>query len=225
MKKVVIGIVSRFSHDEDNMEIHYISNVLRKSLISLNTLCFGLIPVSSNSDISKQDHADLEKIVDLCDGIIFPGGYEWSSFDETVYECALKKDMPILGICLGMQMMCKVDGAKIILNDTAINHKQLSQYVHENTIVDNTILKKILKTNNICVNSRHLYHADKVEKLKVSAYSEDGLIEAVEYPNKSFVLGVQWHPEDMLAYDENALKIMKVFTFECQKYQKKYSKK
>ncbi len=51
----------------------------------------------------------------------------------------------------------------------------------------------------------------------VFAYSEDGLIEAVEYPNNELVVGIQWHPETMLDYDESANKIIEACIKNCRK--------
>lgn len=51
----------------------------------------------------------------------------------------------------------------------------------------------------------------RTNRIKVSAESEDGLIEAIEFPNKKFALGVQWHPEDLFDTDENMFKIFRAF--------------
>ena len=85
-------------------------------------------------------------------------------------------------------------------------------------IKDNTKLFSIIGQKTIDVNSRHNYHVQDVSNLKISAYSEDGLIEAVEYTNKDFVIGVQWHPETMLEYDENANKIFDEFINKAKEY-------
>ena len=161
----------------------------------------------------------------MCDGLLLPGGYKWYEFDEFIYNYALEKNMPILGICAGMQMMCMIDQNKnnickdtTVRNDTTINHHQRDKkYVHNVSIIDNTILSKIIDEKEIKVNSKHNYHVSSTTNLKVSAYSEDGLIEAVEYDDKDFVIGVQWHPETMLDYDENANKILDEFINKCRK--------
>ena len=81
-------------------------------------------------------------------------------------------------------------------------------------------MSSIITEVTILVNSKHRYHVTETNKFKVSAYSEDGLIEAIEMPNKKFVLGVQWHPEKMYYYDENADKIFKRFVKEVNNYSK-----
>lgn len=84
-------------------------------------------------------------------------------------------------------------------------------------ILKNTLLSNIVKKDEINVNSKHNYHVSKVNRFKVSAYSEDGLIEAIELPGKNFVMGVQWHPEKMVDYDEDANKLFDHFVLECIK--------
>lgn len=102
-------------------------------------------------------------------------------------------------------------------NNTAIDHHQREQkYVHSVAIKENTLLRKIIGKNKIQVNSKHNYHVQTTTEFVVSAYSEDGLIEAIEHPNKEFVVGIQWHPETMIDYDESANKILDAFISACK---------
>ena len=101
-------------------------------------------------------------------------------------------------------------------NNTDIVHFQRGvKYVHKLKIEKDTKLYKILIKDEIQINSRHNYHLTSVNDLKISAYSEDGLIESVEAKNIRFVLGVQWHPESMLEYDEDSNKIFDAFISSC----------
>jgi len=56
-----------------------------------------------------------------------------------------------------------------------------------------------------------------VKGLNIVAYSDDGLVEAVELPKKKFVLGLKWHPEAMIGYDEGQAKIIRSFIQSCKK--------
>ena len=178
--------------------------------------------------LTDKEKEELYYLTDMCNGLIIPGGDKWYEYDEIIYKYALEKDIPILGICAGMQLISKMDTYQdqpirdtTVRNNTLISHKASGQkYVHYVDIMNNTNLKNIVGKNRINVNSSHNYHIDKVNKLIISAYSEDGLIEAVEYPKKKFVLGVQWHPESMLDYDIYANKIIDAFMNHCKESQR-----
>lgn len=61
------------------------------------------------------------------------------------------------------------------------------------------------------VNSRHNYQISELTNFVASAYSEDHIIEAIEYPGKTFALGVQWHPEAMVEYNPLMRRIFDAF--------------
>ena len=72
--------------------------------------------------------------------------------------------------------------------------------------------KKILNKTKIYVNSLHYNYIDinnKFNNLKIAAVSEDNIIEAVEFPGKKFIVGLEWHPEYLL--DSNSKKIFQSF--------------
>ena len=61
------------------------------------------------------------------------------------------------------------------------------------------------------VNSRHQYEIINVNNANISAESDDGIIEAIEFKDKRFAIGLQWHPEDLYENDINMLKIFNEF--------------
>lgn len=233
--KPMIGVIGRPDMASDDDKVICIWEGTRRAIVKKGGISFLILPTQDveyeslrpkdTPKLTEEEKNELKRLVDMCDGLLFPGGYKWYEFDEFIYNYALEKNMPILGICAGMQMMCKIDQNKnnickdtIVGNDTAIDHHQRDKkYVHNVSIIDHTILSKILGEKEIKVNSKHNYHVSSTTNLKVSAYSEDGLIEAVEYEDKDFVIGVQWHPETMLDYDENANKILDEFINKCRK--------
>lgn len=223
--KPLIGIIGRVVNKKIviNDEIRYI--VLKSGGIPILILPNQKIKYNNKKikKLTNKEKKELNSIVDNIDGLILQGGNTWYEFDEYIYKYALIKDIPILGICLGMQMMCKmdVDNSKVydntVKNNTVINHNQNKKYVHEIKIQNNTKLKSIINRKKINVNSRHNYHVEKINKLNVSAYSRDGLIEGVEYPNKKFVIGLQWHPESTFDSDVYSKQIFKKFIHECKR--------
>lgn len=231
MAKPIIGIIGRVATSKSRNDTICAWEEIRLSIVKSGGVPLLILPtndflynkINKVPRLTEQEKEDLYSIVDLCDGLIFQGGLEWYQYDAIVYNYALLKDIPILGICAGMQMMACVDkyhsfSDLTIPNDTLINHQEKNKkYVHKVEVVNNTLLYDIVKTKSLSVNSRHSYHINDVKKFIVSAYSTDGLIEAIEYPNKKFVLGLQWHPESMLDYDEHANQIFERFIKMCQK--------
>lgn len=135
--------------------------------------------LSDIPDLTKEEKETYREMIDICDGIIIPGGYRIYNFYEYVVKRAIEKNMPVLGTCLGMQVLSKVDNGFNCLekNETNINHvKKQVKYVHKVKILNNTLLKDIINKDEIEVNSKHSYYVSKVNNFKVSAYSEDGLI-------------------------------------------------
>ena len=212
--KPIIGIVGKYYINKDNNRIIQSNLEIIESIIKP-----GGNPIIISPNKNK---LDLKKIIDICDGIILQGGYNFYKTEEIVYKYALIKDKSILGICAGMQLMCNIDLTnsikdKTIKNNTFINHNKNTKYAHNIKIIENTKLYEIFKNNKIKVNSRHNYHIKKVKNLHVCAISNDNIIEAVEYSNKNFVIGVEWHPESMIKYDKYSNKLFKEFIKSCKK--------
>ena len=231
MAKPIIGIVGQVVTSKSGDDTICSWEEIRLSVIKNGGVPLLILPTNDffyNKQeevplLTEQEKEDLYSIVDLCDGLIFQGGLEWYEFDTVIYTYALEKDVPMLGICAGMQMMACVDKYNTfndltIPNETFINHQEKTKrYVHEIRVEENTLLHDIVKSRNLHVNSRHSCHIDDIKNFIISAYEPDGIIEAIEYPYKKFVLGVQWHPESMLKYDKQANKIFEYFLKICQK--------
>lgn len=88
------------------------------------------------------------------------------------------------------------------------NHRISKDYSHKITISKDSLLFRILNKEDITVNSLHSFAIPNTS-LDISAYSSDGIIEAVEDKSRKFFLGVQWHPE--LLDDDYSKKIFDYF--------------
>ncbi len=141
--------------------------------------------------------------------IICQGGDDFNDFDLKVIKYCYDNNIPLLGICLGMQTMSFLFNGKIDdLKNTS--HKSKEKYVHNVILNKDSKLYKILGVDKIMVNSRHKSYVKKTD-LKISAISDDGIIEAVEDSNKDFFIGLQWHPENMVEYNKMEEKIFEYF--------------
>lgn len=226
--KPIIGIVARSDKDEIGSFLYTYENY-RKIVINNGGIPILILPpqdinysetVPSQADRLTQEQIEyLYTIVNKCDGIIMPGGEKWFEYDEVICRYSLEKNIPLLGICMGMQLMAYVDNVKkepnpqkVERNETEINHRQRGvAEVHHIKLEEKSLLKKIYQTEQVMVNSVHNYHILKTNEFKISAYSEDGIIEAIENPNKKFALGVQWHPEVLAQNDGKSNEIFKLF--------------
>jgi putative glutamine amidotransferase len=154
--------------------------------------------------------------VDGLDGLLLAGG---SDIDPSLYgaardsrteraDCdrdsletallreALKRDLPVLAICRGMQLL------NAFLGGTLLQHIEghrcpRQQSAHRAAITSQSRLASILGADEYVVNSRHHQCVDRVaSELVVAARAPDDVVEALESPGDRFVLAVQWHPED-----------------------------
>lgn len=224
----VIGILGIPSVDDENDSVIALYKSYKDAIVKRGCIPFLINPVSDidylnrkREDIpplSEEEKIFYQDMVDMCDGIILQGGYRIYNYFEYIVSYAIEKDIPILGICMGMQLLARLDNVEncIEINNTNVNHEvKGQQYAHMVNILKDSLLYSIFNKDVISVNSKHNYHVSKVNIYKISAYSEDGLIEAIEYPGKKFIIGVQWHPEKMIEYDALANKLFDYFISKC----------
>lgn len=153
------------------------------------------------------DKTNLNELND-CNGIIITGGYDKGEIDDYLIKYSLDKDLPLLGICQGMQSMAMyLSNEKLEKVD---NHHKSDKYSHD-VFLKESRLKDIYQKDQIKVNSHHIQTIRKSTFFEVVGLSNDNLIEAVENKNHEFQIGVQWHPERMLDYDEDSNKLFKAF--------------
>lgn len=177
--------------------------------------------------ISLIPHAGyIDTVVDAVDGILLPGsdsdvdplrygqqphpglGSVHKIKDETdllIIEAAERKQLPLLAICFGMQVLNVSRGGTLIQDirsqlPEAIKHEQgapRDRPSHSLKVGAGSKLNEIIKTEDLLVNSHHHQAIENLgADLVATAWSSDGLIEAFEDPRADrFVIAVQWHPE------------------------------
>ena len=219
----LVGIVGRAYQNKDNQNIIQTHEATRKFLSTKkNIVCITILPTENIDYINldpgedKLNRKKLDYILNKCDAFIIPGGTYGYNFDEYIIKHAIKYDKPLLAICLGFQILCSMFAKNRTKFDmtsrlTTKNHiDKPTIYKHKVAIKDNTKLKEIINKKEISVNSVHNDIVDfEINKLIINAISEDGIIEGVEYPNKKFIIGLQWHPEHL--HDINTTKIINSF--------------
>ena len=149
------------------------------------------IPVDfQNSTLNK-----LIPVLDMCDGVVLSGGKDDFPIDKDIVRYLYDKDIPTLGICLGMQDMSATFNGEVLTLDNN-NHSSDNEYVHDVILDKTSKLYEIIQEERIKVNSRHHDYVKNTD-LDIIAYSDDNVIEAVEDKEKRFFIGVQWHPESL----------------------------
>ncbi len=228
----IIGVPLRSEHDERGKCIEYIFDMVRRGVTKAGGEVLAISPVqdidyfdvkgSEHPPLTEEEKARIDFWLDIIQGLFIPGGTKFCEYDRYMLERAIEKNIPVLGVCLGMQMMsCYQMDVLLEDNDPCgkIRHEigLEEKYAHKINIDKNSKLYEILKKEEIMVNSFHSHHVRENPIYKSIAYSEDGIIEAIEYPSKTFNIGVQWHPEKMIDYDEDARKLMEYFIHEASK--------
>ncbi len=183
----------------------------------------------------KHDKDEVWDLVEDCDGIVLTGGVdihprfyenerlefpngdgkfneERDEFEMHVFETALNFHLPVLAICRGLQLVNVALGGDLIqdLEEAGKkNHRRLNDVDDEHTISvsNNSLLQKVIGDTSAQINGAHHQAIDKLsDELIITATSPDGVIEAVEWKDKTdepWLLCVQWHPERMKDRDTN----------------------
>ena len=217
----VIGITS-FMHAKPMKDYvivsrNYIDSILRAGGMPV------VLPV-------VEEMALADRYLDTIDGLLLTGGDEAVSpllygenpipqiellyperdaFEFHLCREAMKRDLPMFGICRGQQVMNVAMGGSLYQDlftqrEGTLGHIPMKMPVdilyHTVDVKSGTRLAEIFGDGELHVNS---YHHQAIREVAppftVTALSTDGVIEAIEDPAKRFALGVQWHPEDLTA--------------------------
>jgi putative glutamine amidotransferase len=167
---------------------------------------------------------------EACDGMLLTGGVDVAPaeygdvtrhptveidpvrdrFEIALARQALERDLPVLAICRGAQVLNVAAGGTLIQDIPSSHPEALTHRIdmprnavaHVVRVTPETQLATLLApemtpNHEVAVNSRHHQAVrDLAPDLVASAYSPDGLVEAIEKPGAAFCVGVQWHPEN-----------------------------
>lgn len=210
--KPVVGILPSF--DDEKKQI-FLNQTYMDAVIESGGIPFAL-PLTDDPKIVLGN-------IEIIDGLILSGGtdidpkyYGETNSGKSLGICplrdeaekilirlALESDIPVLGICRGMQALNVFCGGSLI-QDIPSEHgfsviHQLEKpdiAFHSLTVEKSSPLSDAMGFGTHTINS---YHHQAVKNVapdfSVCAVSEDGIIESIYHKNKKFVLGVQWHPE------------------------------
>ncbi len=227
MSKPVIGIITKHYKEKQIRPDTYIRDEVKQAVIDNGGIPIGIVPpnkkiihVADNwkFDLNNKEYKLLKESIDLCDGIIFQGGQNSDNYECIAAKYCYDKDIPTLGICCGENIMVRaLGGTTEFLPNPEKHYNILRNYVHKVKIDKNSKLYKIVKTDELRVNSRHKKTVATCPKLDRVAFSEDGYSEAVESKKKRFYIAVRFHPEGLYQNNEHINNIFKEFIKTCKK--------
>jgi putative glutamine amidotransferase len=179
----------------------------------------------------------LDALLERLDGIVFPGGAdvdpaaygesrqprtevieELDRLELDVARWALGSDVPTLGICRGQQLLNVAMGGSLIQH--LDHHRQsgdrtaLTQTL---TVAPGSRLAEVFGTTQVDVNTMHHQAVNRVaDGLIAVAWAADGTIEGVESHAHPWLLMVQYHPEELVAFHEPSQRLFSAFIEACR---------
>jgi len=179
----------------------------------------GAIPVILPADEASESAPD--EVLDILDGLVLSGGAdldpasygaephetttnfkaERDRFELALCRRAIERDMPVLGICRGMQLLNVACGGTLEqdLDDAGVHIETPGQFSsHPVRLEPGSLAARVMGKERVDVHSHHHQGIGRLgEALEVTGWADPGnVVEAIEMPSKSFVLGLIWHPEE-----------------------------
>ena len=227
-KKPIIGISSSVIVDDSGsfagykrayVNKDYVDAVVRAGGVPLIVQVIDALILSGGHDVSPYNYGQ-EPNPKL--GETFP---ERDTYDMLLLEESKKRNIPILGICRGSQIINVAAGGTLyqdlsLIPGNVLKHNQVSKptlKTHKIQIEENSVISSIFGKETM-VNSFHHQAIDKLgADLKVVARASDGVVEAIEHKTYKFLVAVQWHPEMLAVECDEARKLFNRLIEEAKK--------
>jgi putative glutamine amidotransferase len=192
-----------------------------RSYVSAVQAAGGLAALLPPDDAAAEDP---DELLDRLDALILAGGNdvdpasygarphpevgstvpERDRFELALAHRALERELPLLAICRGMQMLNVCCGGTLVQHvPDVVGHEEHrhtpGQFAdHEVRLDSGSLAARAAGVDRFAVKSHHHQGVDELgESLVASGWADgDGLVEAIEDPERPFVLGVLWHPEE-----------------------------
>lgn len=236
LDKPVIALTSSYMCNEQTEKVFLPNNYLDA------IRHFGAIPVLIPTKASQEE---IELLLGQCDGLLLTGGNDitpslygeeiWNDSVEPAPErddmemrlCAIAvgRQMPMLGICRGIQLMNVCFGGTLYQDlptqyDSEVNHRMEPpdhRTCHDCVLDTGSPIYSAVGLQNIQVNSHHHQAIkDPAPCFAIAGRCSDGVIEAVWRPDLRFCWAVQWHPEKIWDIEPSSAKIFEAFINACK---------
>ena len=218
----IVGIIGKPINDAKSLWTKQkITDDFRKLMIKNDAVAIGVLPTNMNynEEMTEKEKKNFHSILSLCNGFILQGGWQTGEHEIYVAKYAIENDIPLLGICCGINNMLFSQGDCVQKERDESHNVYDKDYRHDIMIEETSRLYKLLGENKkVGVNSIHnvMIKDIDVNHFEVVAHDLEGFVEAIELKDKRFCLGLKWHPEIM--EEDNMKNIFKEFVKACDEY-------
>lgn len=227
MDKPIIGIVSKhYSTYKTEKVDTFINDDVKQAIFDNGGVAIGILPTNYQigycidewkDNLSEVEKENLISQIKLCNGIILQGGTETEEYEIIIAKYCYDNDIPILGICAGQNNIARaLGGTTYIISNPEKHNKSFYEYAHNIKIDKNSKFHSIVQTEKMQVNSIHTRTIQECPSLDKVAFCEDGYSDVIEAKNKTFYIGVRFHPECLYRKDKNMNMIFKEFINACK---------
>ena len=188
-----------------------ISDDVKRKIFNSGGLPIGLMPLDekygaesfkiNSYELTEFDAKNLANLLGCVQGVVLQGGLVLNAYEQHIAELCLSLKKPVLGICCGFDVLLMATGHVIKQNENNFHWNMEAELAHEIELKSNSFFYSIVKEKRLQVNSLHktiIFPNEISDEWRVGAVClDDGSVEAIEFKNSGFALGVRFHPELM----------------------------